>query len=285
MFWETLWALVLGFALSGAVQAFVVPGRRCGGSLGRPPARDAGEGSLLGMAQLVVLVRGQRAGQVAVRPRRRLHRVDGLHVRLHQPGGRARHRAVAADRLAVRARRIRRRRHHDRDARRLLLPRLVPRRDWPRPADRLTGEAATAPTTATAATTGHAAGRARWPAAAQPGRLGRRRRLHDLRPDHAATRTRHRLRHRRVPAAAGAGQRSGAPLFLTGHGFWSSIENAVVGPFIAIISFVCSVGNVPLAAALWHGGISFGGVIAFVFADLITLPLLLDLPQVSTAAG
>jgi hypothetical protein len=64
-------------------------------------------------------------------------------------------------------------------------------------------------------------------------------------------------------------------VFVTGHGFWTSLENAIVGPFIAIISFVCSIGNVPLAAALWHGGISFGGVIAFLFADLITFPLLL----------
>jgi uncharacterized membrane protein YraQ (UPF0718 family) len=63
-------------------------------------------------------------------------------------------------------------------------------------------------------------------------------------------------------------------LFLTGHGFWSSLENVILAPFLAIISFVCSVGNVPLAAALWQGGISFGGVVAFVFADLITLPLL-----------
>jgi YHS domain-containing protein/uncharacterized membrane protein YraQ (UPF0718 family) len=64
-------------------------------------------------------------------------------------------------------------------------------------------------------------------------------------------------------------------LFVTGHGFWSVLENVVLGPFLAIISFVCSVGNVPLAAALWTGGISFGGTIAFVFADLIALPLLL----------
>jgi uncharacterized membrane protein YraQ (UPF0718 family)/YHS domain-containing protein len=64
-------------------------------------------------------------------------------------------------------------------------------------------------------------------------------------------------------------------VFLHGHGFWTSVENVIVGPFIALISFVCSIGNVPLAAALWHGGISFGGVIAFIFADLITLPLLL----------
>jgi uncharacterized membrane protein YraQ (UPF0718 family)/YHS domain-containing protein len=64
-------------------------------------------------------------------------------------------------------------------------------------------------------------------------------------------------------------------LFITGHGFWTSLQNVIVGPFIAIISFVCSVGNVPLAAALWHGGISFGGVISFIFADLIAFPLLL----------
>jgi hypothetical protein len=64
-------------------------------------------------------------------------------------------------------------------------------------------------------------------------------------------------------------------VFITGHGFWTSLENVVVGPFIAFISFVCSIGNVPMAAALWHGGISFGGVIAFIFADLIALPLVL----------
>ncbi len=63
-------------------------------------------------------------------------------------------------------------------------------------------------------------------------------------------------------------------IFLTGHGFWSSLENVIIGPLLAIISFVCSIGNVPLAAALWQGGISFGGVVSFVFADLITLPLL-----------
>ena len=64
-------------------------------------------------------------------------------------------------------------------------------------------------------------------------------------------------------------------VFLHGHGTLTMIENAIVGPFVAIISFVCSVGNVPLAAALWQDGISFGGVVAFIFADLISLPLLL----------
>jgi YHS domain-containing protein len=52
------------------------------------------------------------------------------------------------------------------------------------------------------------------------------------------------------------------------------IENAIVAPIIAVLSFVCSVGNVPLAAVLWSGGISFAGAIAFIFADLIVLPII-----------
>jgi uncharacterized membrane protein YraQ (UPF0718 family)/YHS domain-containing protein len=62
-------------------------------------------------------------------------------------------------------------------------------------------------------------------------------------------------------------------VFVSGHGLLTDLENVVVGPFIAFISFVCSVGNVPLAAALYEGGISFGGTVAFVFADLLALPL------------
>ncbi|MFZ0215417.1 MAG: permease, partial [Candidatus Dormiibacterota bacterium] len=64
-------------------------------------------------------------------------------------------------------------------------------------------------------------------------------------------------------------------VFFHGHGFATSVENAFIGPLIAVLSFVCSVGNVPLAAALWKGGISFGGVVSFIFADLITFPLIL----------
>jgi uncharacterized membrane protein YraQ (UPF0718 family) len=63
-------------------------------------------------------------------------------------------------------------------------------------------------------------------------------------------------------------------LFLTHHPTWSHLWGPVVGPLVAVLSFVCSIGNVPLAAVLWNGGISFGGVIAFVFADLIILPIL-----------
>lgn len=66
-----------------------------------------------------------------------------------------------------------------------------------------------------------------------------------------------------------------ADLFVRGHGPWTALENAAIGPVIAFLSFVCSVGNVPLAAALWKGGISFGGVVSFVFADLVSMPLVL----------
>lgn len=64
-------------------------------------------------------------------------------------------------------------------------------------------------------------------------------------------------------------------LFISGHGWITVVENALLAPFLAIISFVCSVGNIPLAAALWIHGVAFGGVVSFIFADLVTLPLLL----------
>jgi uncharacterized membrane protein YraQ (UPF0718 family) len=63
-------------------------------------------------------------------------------------------------------------------------------------------------------------------------------------------------------------------LFFEHHGTVAKFWGPVVGPAVAIVSFVCSIGNVPLAAVLWNGGISFGGVLAFIFADLIILPIL-----------
>ena len=62
--------------------------------------------------------------------------------------------------------------------------------------------------------------------------------------------------------------------FLVNHPTLAKFRGPVVGPLVAIVSFVCPVGNVPLAAVLWNGGISFGGVLAFIFADLIVLPIL-----------
>jgi hypothetical protein len=63
-------------------------------------------------------------------------------------------------------------------------------------------------------------------------------------------------------------------LFLENHDTLAKFWGPLIGPLVAILSFVCSIGNVPLAAVLWNGGISFGGVLAFIFADLIVLPIL-----------
>ena len=63
-------------------------------------------------------------------------------------------------------------------------------------------------------------------------------------------------------------------LFFTDHPVWARIWGPLIGPLVAVAAFVCSIGNVPLAAVLWNGGISFGGVVSFVFADLIIVPLI-----------
>jgi uncharacterized membrane protein YraQ (UPF0718 family) len=65
-----------------------------------------------------------------------------------------------------------------------------------------------------------------------------------------------------------------AHFFLTGHPLAARIWGPLIGPVVSMLSFVCSIGNVPLAGVLWNGGISFGGVMAFIFADLIILPIL-----------
>jgi uncharacterized protein len=64
-------------------------------------------------------------------------------------------------------------------------------------------------------------------------------------------------------------------LFLTGHPLGAKLWGPLIGPVISVLSFVCSIGNVPLAAVLWNGGISFGGIVAFIFADLIIIPILI----------
>ena len=64
-------------------------------------------------------------------------------------------------------------------------------------------------------------------------------------------------------------------LFLTGHPLAARLWGPVIGPVISLLSFVCSIGNVPLAGVLWNGGISFGGVATFIFADLIIIPILI----------
>lgn len=63
-------------------------------------------------------------------------------------------------------------------------------------------------------------------------------------------------------------------LFADGHPLLSAVWGPIIGPIVAVASFVCSIGNVPLAVVLWSGGISFGGVVSFIFADLLILPIL-----------
>lgn len=62
--------------------------------------------------------------------------------------------------------------------------------------------------------------------------------------------------------------------FLTSHPLLSKLWGPLIGPLVSVVSFVCSIGNVPLAGILWNGGISFGGVVSFIFADLIIIPIL-----------
>jgi uncharacterized protein len=64
-------------------------------------------------------------------------------------------------------------------------------------------------------------------------------------------------------------------VFLAGHPLAAKLWGPLIGPVISVLSFVCSIGNVPLAGVLWNGGISFGGVVAFIFADLIIIPILI----------
>ena len=61
---------------------------------------------------------------------------------------------------------------------------------------------------------------------------------------------------------------AGLPVWL--HSFL----DVIIGIFVAMVAYVCSVGNLILAAALWHGGISFGGVIGFILSDVLTIPMI-----------
>ena len=273
MFWETLWALVLGFALSGAVQAFVSRGqmRR---AMGRRGPAALTRSSLLGMASsscsyaasalakslfqrgadfTTAMVFMFASTNLVVELGIILWLLIGWQFTLAQfVGG-----AVMIVLLGV------------------LVPRCVPARLVTAARQRLDRDAADheqddqLPTEARDCDAGDSLAR----------RLRQRSRWADAAGYTICDLT--MLRREILVGFVLAGFASVAvpagfwnAVFWHGHGPLTMIENAVVGPFVAIISFVCSVGNVPLAAALWHDGISFGGVVAFIFADLISLPLL-----------
>jgi uncharacterized membrane protein YraQ (UPF0718 family)/YHS domain-containing protein len=271
MWWETLWALVLGFGLSGVVQAFVSRGQMQR-VMGRHGPAALTRSSLLGMASSScsyaasalaksLFQRGAdfTAAMVFMFASTNLVAELGIVLWLligwqftlaEFAGG-----AIMIVLLGV------------------LLPRLVPRRLVSAARERLEQGAPDR-----AGNTGH-----RDQPAGQGDSLARRLRQPSRWADAAGYTICDltMLRREIVIGFVAAGFAAAAvpagfwnSVFLHGHGILTMIENAIVGPFVAIISFVCSVGNVPLAAALWKDGISFGGVVAFIFADLIALPLL-----------
>jgi uncharacterized protein len=268
MFWETLWALVLGFGLSGAVQAFVsrsqmqrVMGRRGPAALTRSSLLGMASSSCSYAASALAKSLFQRGADftaamvfmfastnLVVELGIVLWLLIGWQFTLAQfVGG-----AIMIVLLGV------------------LVPKLVPRRLVTAARERLDRDAADRGGPAPeVGPEGHSLARrlrqpSRWADAAGYT-------ISDLTM----------LRREIIIGFVAAGFATVAvpagfwnAVFLHGHGSLTMIENAVVGPFVAIISFVCSIGNVPLAAALWKDGISFGGVVAFIFADLISLPLL-----------
>jgi uncharacterized protein len=273
MFWETLWALVLGFALSGAVQAFVSRGQMQR-VMGRRGPVALTRSSLLGMASsscsyaasalakslfqrgadfTTAMVFMFASTNLVVELGIILWLLIGWQFTLAQFAGGA----VMIVLLGV------------------LVPRCVPARLVTAARQRLDRDAADheqddqLPTDARDCDADDSLAR----------RLRQRSRWADAAGYTIGDLT--MLRREILVGFVLAGFASVAvpagfwnAVFWHGHGPLTMIENAVVGPFVAIISFVCSVGNVPLAAALWQDGISFGGVVAFIFADLISLPLL-----------
>jgi uncharacterized membrane protein YraQ (UPF0718 family) len=274
MFWETLWALVLGFTLSGAVQAFITRGemRR---ALGDHRPKTIAKASFFGVvssscsyastaiaksmfsrgadftASIAFMV---ASTNLVVELGIVLWLLIGWQFALAEfVGG-----AIMIALIGV------------------VLPRAIP--------ERLIGDARRRLQAQTPSEAGHHHDQAEPADVTEPAPLRRRLRSRRGWSDAAGYTVSdlQMLRKELVIGFAVAGFLAALvpegfwqSLFWTGHGFWSSLENVVLGPLLAIISFVCSVGNVPLAAALWHGGSSFGGVISFVFADLITLPLLM----------
>ncbi|MGP8059188.1 MAG: permease [Acidimicrobiales bacterium] len=284
MFWETLWALVLGFALSGAVQAFGSPaGFRAKLGDHRPAAvaRASGWGMVSSSCSYAATAVGKslfEKGADFVSALIFMFASTNLVVELgivlivlmgwqfaagEFVGGTIMIVLLAAvGSAAFGARLVDGARRHLAGAEALATPACA----HGEPADRAAGPTvdAAATTPAAAPLSARLATRDGWVEAA--GHM-----MDDLRM------LRREIAFGYVVAgllAVVVPDRVWNALFWHGHGVATTIENVLIGPFIAIISFVCSVGNVPMAAALWSGGISFGGVISFLFADLITFPLL-----------
>ena len=265
MVWEVWWALVLGFALSAIVQAWV-PRRRLERALGGRGLREVGAGLRPRRRVIVVLLRRGRDREVALRAWGEPGLGDGVPVRLDESGLRARARSLGLRRLAVHGGRVRRRSRAGRPA----VGRAAARR------------LARARGGATARR--HDARRGHQHHTASAGDMPLRQRVRSLQAwSDVAHNFRGDWQMLWKEITAGfliAGYVATLPsgffraLFVT-HA-WAPLriaENVLVGPIVAALAFVCSIGNVPLAAVLWAGGGSFAGVLAFLYGDLIVLPI------------
>ena len=201
--------------------------------------------------------------------------VCGVHVRLDQPGDRAGHRAGGAHGLAVRRQRVRRRDHHDRSAHRWSAASGCGDGWWSRPGERLTAEADRRAITTVRPRTVALQHQPWCDEAALPGRLGRRRHLHHGRPDHAAEGAGHRLHRRRLPGRGRARPTSGTSCSSTATGSGPASRTSSSGRSSPSSASSARSATCPWPRRCGTGGISFGGVISFIFADLITFPLLL----------
>ena len=272
MFWEILWALILGFALSAVVQA-VVSKKEMRRLLPDDSPRTLAVATGLGAASSSCSYAAVALARSLFRRGRRLHRGDRLRDRLDQPRLRARDRDRAPAGLGVRRRRVRRRAADDRPRRRRLPP--VP------PAAPGRRGARSRPTAASSA---RWRGTPRWTcrraARARGGSACARRAASPPPPTTSSWTGRRSGATSPLGCSSPARSPPGCPSRGGSRSSWSTIRpprrsgDPVIGPLVAVISFVCSVGNIPLAAVLWNGGISFGGVIAFIFGDLIIAPIL-----------
>ena len=248
MAYQVWWALVLGFAISAIVQAWV-PRERIEAALGgggpRPVAWATGLGAASSSCSYAAIAIAKSLFQKGASAASRA----GLPVRLDQPRLGAGAGAVGADRLAVRARRVHRRHRDDRpDGGAAAAVRLAAARGAGARA-RAGGRRAATSTRRPALELAGASGSprlapgptSRTTSAATGGCSGRRSRSASCSP---------------ASSACSATTSSTPSSSLTRRRRCETIENVIVGPMIAVLSFVCSIGNVPLAAVLWSGGIS-----------------------------
>jgi uncharacterized membrane protein YraQ (UPF0718 family) len=272
MTWQITWSLILGFTLSAVVQA-VIRRQTIVRLLGDDRPATLARATGLGAASSSCSYAAVALARALFRRGASFHRRDDLRDRQYQPGHRAGHHHDAAAVLAVHPGRVHRRADHDR-AGRGGVPAV-------RPAQLIEAARQQADRGLAGSMEGHAAMDM---SIASEGsfwrRLGSREgytSVSNIFVMEWAAVIRDVVIGLLIAGAVGAWvpDTFWQHLFLTGHPLAAKLWGPLIGPVISVLSFVCSIGNVPLAAVLWNGGISFGGVVAFIFADLIIIPILI----------